>query len=119
MDQTKRLYALVEALRAHAPRLLRAADLARCFEVSTRTIERDLFALQLAGVPIYAQPGPGGGYGLHVEATLPPLHSPPAEAAALATALAATGPYGWRATYASPRRLAAAPARWRRSCSRA
>jgi len=85
------LYALVEALRAHAPRLLRAADLARRFEVSTRTIERDLLALQLAGVPIYAQPGPGGGYGLHVEATLPPLNLTPAEAAALATALAATG----------------------------
>ena len=90
MNRTERLYALVEELRAHAPRLRRAADLARRFEVSTRTIERDLLALQVAGVPIYAQPGPGGGYGLHVDATLPPLNLTPAEAAALATALAAT-----------------------------
>jgi predicted DNA-binding transcriptional regulator YafY len=46
--------------------------------------------LQEAGVPIWAQPGPGGGYGLNVETTLPPLNLTPAEAAALATALAAT-----------------------------
>ena len=35
-------------------------------------------------------PGPGGGYGLDVDTTLPPLNLTPAEAAALATALAAT-----------------------------
>jgi predicted DNA-binding transcriptional regulator YafY len=91
VNRTDRLYALVEALRAQAPRKLRAAELARRSEVSTRTIERDLLALQEAGVPIWAQPGPGGGYGLQVDATLPPLNLTPAEAAALATALAATG----------------------------
>ncbi|HEU5433325.1 MAG TPA: WYL domain-containing protein, partial [Thermomicrobiales bacterium] len=64
------------------------AELAARFEVSTRTIERDLLALQEAGVPIWAQPGPGGGYGLNVDATLPPLNLTPAEAVALATALA-------------------------------
>ena len=90
MNRTDRLYALVEELRARAPRTLRAAELAAHFEVSTRTIERDLLALQQAGVPIWAQPGPGGGYGLNVEATLPPLNFTPAEAAALATALAAS-----------------------------
>jgi predicted DNA-binding transcriptional regulator YafY len=90
VNRTDRLYALVEELRARAPRTVRAADLARHFEVSTRTIERDLLALQEAGVPIWAQPGPGGGYGLNVETTLPPLNLTPAEAAALATALAAT-----------------------------
>ena len=90
MNRTDRLYALVEELRARAPRLLRAAELAERFEVTTRTIERDLLALQEAGVPIWAQPGPGGGYGLNVDATLPPLNLTPAEAAAIATALAAT-----------------------------
>src|SRR5436190_1313624 len=35
-------------------------------------------------------PGPGGGYSLNVDTTLPPLNLTPAEAAALATALAAT-----------------------------
>ncbi|HET7094776.1 MAG TPA: HTH domain-containing protein, partial [Thermomicrobiales bacterium] len=89
MNRTDRLYALVEALRARAPRTMRAAELAARFEVSTRTIERDLLALQEAGVPIWAQPGPGGGYGLNVDATLPPLNLTPAEAVALAVALAA------------------------------
>jgi predicted DNA-binding transcriptional regulator YafY len=41
-------------------------------------------------VPIWAQPGPGGGYALNVETTLPPLNFTPAEAAAIATALAST-----------------------------
>ena len=90
MNRTDRLYALVEELRARAPRMMRAAELAGRFEVSTRTIERDLLALQEAGVPIWAQPGPGGGYSLNVDTTLPPLNLTPAEAAAIATALAAT-----------------------------
>jgi predicted DNA-binding transcriptional regulator YafY len=90
MNRTDRLYALVEELRSRAPRTMRAVELAGRFEVSTRTIERDLLALQEAGVPIWAQPGPGGGYGLNVDTTLPPLNFTPAEAAALATALAAT-----------------------------
>jgi predicted DNA-binding transcriptional regulator YafY len=89
MNRTDRLYALVEELRARAPRPLRAAELARHFEVSTRTIERDLLALQEAGVPIWAQPGPGGGYSLNPDTTLPPLNRTPHEAVALATALAA------------------------------
>ena len=90
MNRTDRLYALVEELRARAPRLMRASELAGRFEVTTRTVERDLLALQEAGVPIWAQPGPGGGYGLNTDATLPPLNLTPAEAAAIATALAAT-----------------------------
>ncbi|MCA9863600.1 MAG: WYL domain-containing protein [Thermomicrobiales bacterium] len=89
MNRTDRLYALVEELRARAPRPLRAAELAARFEVSTRTIERDLLALQEAGVPIWTQPGPGGGYSLNPDTTLPPLNLTPEEAVALATALAA------------------------------
>ncbi len=69
---------------------MRASELAERFEVTTRTIERDLLALQEAGVPIWAQPGPGGGYGLNADTSLPPLNLTPAEAAAIATALAAT-----------------------------
>ncbi len=89
MNRTDRLYALVEELRARAPCPVRAGALAARFEVSTRTIERDLLALQEAGVPIWTRPGPGGGYGLNVDTTLPPLNLTPAEAVALATALAA------------------------------
>jgi predicted DNA-binding transcriptional regulator YafY len=90
VNRTDRLYALVEELRSRAPQMVRASDIASHFEVSTRTIERDLLALQEAGVPIWAQPGPGGGYGLNVDTTLPPLNLTPAEAVAIATALAAT-----------------------------
>lgn len=89
MNRTDRLYALVEELRGRAPRTMRAAELAQRFEVSTRTIERDLLALQEAGVPIWARSGPGGGYGLNADTTLPPLNLTPAEATALAIALAA------------------------------
>ena len=64
MNRTDRLYALVEELRARAPRPVAAPELARRFEVSTRTIERDLQALLEAGVPIWAERG-RPGYGLY------------------------------------------------------
>jgi hypothetical protein len=61
MNRTDRLYALVEDLRATAPRARGACRLAERFEVSVRTIQRDILALQEAGVPIWATPGPAGG----------------------------------------------------------
>ena len=91
MNRTDRLYALVEELRAVAPRSRSASDLARRFEVSARTIERDLSALQQAGVPIYATTGRRGGYALDAARTLPPLNFTPAEATAVAVALARPG----------------------------
>ncbi|HEX5995463.1 MAG TPA: HTH domain-containing protein [Jiangellales bacterium] len=42
MNRIDRLYALVEALRAAGPRGQTARQLAAHFEVSVRTIERDL-----------------------------------------------------------------------------
>jgi predicted DNA-binding transcriptional regulator YafY len=41
-----------------------AQTLAKRLEVSERTIYRDLEALSLAGVPVYAERGPGGGWQL-------------------------------------------------------
>lgn len=88
MNRTDRLYALVEELRAAAPQWRSASSLADYFEVSRRTIERDLSALQQAGVPIYATPGRRGGYALDLQHTLPPLNLTAAEVAAVAAALA-------------------------------
>lgn len=92
VNRTDRLYALVEELRAAAPRALTARRLAERFEVSVRTIERDLSALQQAGVPIWATPGRGGGYSLDPTMTLPPLNFTGTEALAVAMALLRSGP---------------------------
>jgi predicted DNA-binding transcriptional regulator YafY len=43
---------------------LTAEELATEFEVSERTIYRDIDALSMAGVPVYGDRGPGGGFAL-------------------------------------------------------
>ncbi len=83
---------MVEELRAIAPRARTAHQLAERFEVSVRTIERDISALQQSGVPLWATPGPGGGYAIDPAMTLPPLNLDAAEATAIAVALATSGP---------------------------
>jgi len=89
MNRTDRLYALVEELRAAAPRPVSATRLAARFEVSVRTIERDMGALQESGVPIWAERGRTGGYAIDTRTTLPPLNLDPDEALAIMIALAA------------------------------
>jgi len=64
MRRIERLHAITEELRRNAPRLVSAEALASRFEVSRRTIERDLEALRLAGVPTYGQVGRRGGTAL-------------------------------------------------------
>ena len=104
MNRTDRLYAIVEELRARAPRPVSRRWLAEHFEVSSRTIERDIASLQQAAVPIWSQPGPEGGYGIDAGHTLPPLNLTALEATAVAVALAAAGD----APYAGHARTAAA-----------
>jgi predicted DNA-binding transcriptional regulator YafY len=41
-----------------------AAELAEELEVSVKTARRDLEALAIAGIPVYSQPGKGGGWSL-------------------------------------------------------
>jgi predicted DNA-binding transcriptional regulator YafY len=91
MNRTDRLYAMVEQLRAVAPRAVTSRQLADRFEVSVRTIERDITALQQAGVPIWATPGPGGGYSIDPSMTLPPVNFTAREALAVAVALSRAG----------------------------
>jgi predicted DNA-binding transcriptional regulator YafY len=95
VNRTDRLYALVEELRACAPRSRSARELAALYEVSARTVERDISALQQAGVPIYATAGRRGGYTIDKDRTLPPLNFTAMEAVAVAVALhrAQTGPF--------------------------
>lgn len=54
-----RLLSILLLLQNHGR--MTAHDLARRLEVSERTIYRDLEALDIAGVPIYTERGPGGG----------------------------------------------------------
>lgn len=91
MNRTDRLYAMAEELRRVGPRGTTSARLARLFEVTTRTVKRDVSALQQAGLPVVAQAGAGGGYVL-VGATLPPVALTPAQAVALALAVDALPP---------------------------
>lgn len=88
MNRTDRLHALSEELRRAGPRGRTAQRLADWLEVSTRTVKRDVTALQQAGLPIWATAGPGGGYVLDSSATLPPVNLTPAQAVAVAVALA-------------------------------
>ncbi|WP_328943229.1 WYL domain-containing protein [Streptomyces sp. NBC_00250] len=57
-----RLVSLVLLLRRHGR--LTADTLARELEVSTRTVLRDIEALSVAGVPVYAERGRHGGFAL-------------------------------------------------------
>lgn len=100
MKRAERLHALSEMLRRNGTRGVSAERLAREFEVSVRTIKRDLGALENSGAPIWSRPGPGGGYGLTSGASLPPVSLSPAQAVALMAAVSAASdaPYADLAT---------------------
>jgi predicted DNA-binding transcriptional regulator YafY len=112
VNRTDRLYALVEELRAVAPRPRSARQLAGRYEVSTRTIERDILALQESGVPIYAVAGRCGGYVIDKALTLPPLNFTASEMVAIAVCLAGAESTPFAAAMRSALRkvLAVAPA---------
>src|SRR5215213_5422554 len=79
MNRTDRLMAILLELQGRG--VLRAEDIARRFEVSVRTVYRDMEALGENGVPIVA--APGTGYRLMEGYFLPPLSFTAAEAALL------------------------------------
>ena len=49
-------------------------EIATHFEVSRRTVIRDMQALVGLGVPVVSRDGPGGGYSISADRTLAPLH---------------------------------------------
>lgn len=57
-----RLLSLLMLLQSRGQ--MTAQALARELEVSERTIYRDIDALSVAGIPVYGEPGPEGGYAL-------------------------------------------------------
>ena len=60
--QASRLFEIIYILLNK--NIVPAREMAEHFGVSTRTIYRDLDVLSLAGVPVYAEKGKGGGIGL-------------------------------------------------------
>ena len=107
MRRAERLYALVDLLRG-SRRPLSAARLSEEFEVSKRTIERDVQSLQIAGVPIYADHGASGGYSILREHSLPPLNLTVPESLAVLAGLGLleNSPYGAAARRARAKVLA-------------
>jgi len=77
-----RLFAITEYLRGRRSGVT-AQALADRFEVTLRTIYRDLDALREASLPVRADRGRGGGYALEKHYTLPPVNLTAREAALL------------------------------------
>ncbi len=85
MKRTERLFAIAEALRARRTGVT-AEELARRFEVSVRTIYRDLDSLRAAHMPLHSEQGRGGGFALERHYNLPPVNFSVQEAQVLLAA---------------------------------
>ncbi|MDB5363901.1 MAG: transcriptional regulator, partial [Rhodospirillales bacterium] len=86
MTRIERAFAILLLLSDGS--LVTATDLARRFEVSVRTIYRDVEMLSLTGVPVYAERGAAGGYRLLEGYFLPPVSFSRAETVAMLLSLA-------------------------------
>lgn len=82
MNRIDRISAILVQLQSRP--VVRAADMAERFEVSLRTIYRDIHTLSQAGIPIYGDAGIG--YSLMEGYQLPPLMFSKEEALAFVTA---------------------------------
>jgi predicted DNA-binding transcriptional regulator YafY len=85
VHRTQRLFAIAEYLRGRRSGVT-AAELAERFEVTIRTIFRDLDALREASLPLNAERGRGGGFALDRTYSLPPVNFSAREVALLITA---------------------------------
>lgn len=82
MRRTERLFAIAEYLRGRRTGVT-AEALAERFNVTVRTMYRDLDALREASMPLHAERGRGGGFALDRSYTLPPVNFTAREAALL------------------------------------
>ena len=85
MRRSERLFAIAEVLRARRTGIT-AEELADRFEVSVRTIYRDLDGLRASALPVFGERGRGGGLVLDSSYTLPPVNFTAREAAILVAA---------------------------------
>ncbi len=92
MHRTDRLLGILLYLQSRHQAT--GAELAERFEVSRRTILRDVEALSAMGVPVEAESGPGGGFRLMQGYFLPPLVFRTEEAWALLTSMQALLAHG-------------------------
>jgi len=84
VKRTARLFAIAEVLRARRTGIT-AEELADRFDVSVRTIYRDLDGLREAALPVLGERGRGGGLVLDSSYTLPPVNFTAREATILVT----------------------------------
>ena len=104
----ERQHALIEEMRARAPRFVPGRELAIRTGTTVRTVERDIARLLAAGVPVRIKRGRGGGYRIETRRELPPLALTPGEVSALVASLVAVGPYISAAAQSALRKLLAA-----------
>lgn len=122
MNSLDRALGILLLLRGGRP--VSAAELARRFEVSTRTIYRDIESLSAIGVPVEAEMGRTGGFRLSDGYFLPPVTLGPEEAVSLLLGLILMRrlrvmPFPDEADFAERKLLAALPEDTRRLMERA
>jgi predicted DNA-binding transcriptional regulator YafY len=91
MNKLERLTGILLLLQTQS---LTSEQIAAHFEISRRTVLRDIQALSELGVPVEAVSGPGGGYRLHEAYLLAPLPLTAREAALLLLSLSAMSKLG-------------------------
>lgn len=93
MSKSKRLLELM--MIVNRKRKFTVKELANEFDVSSRTILRDLQELSELGVPLYSEVGPHGGYQVLNERILPPIAFSEEEAIAIFFAIHALRHYSF------------------------